>query len=240
MGKIFVTGDGRVSAMPNKVSLSFTLNSRGKTAELAMQKSDILIKSIKEKLNKSQLKSNEFVIKRHCITSIYETVENKGKKERVYICESCDVNMTLELLEDITTEMRIRLFDFVHECYLLSNQSIFKKKDEMVFIDINIQYEVKEKEVYNDEALKAAVIKAQKNAETIADAIGKKVVGVESIEYGNSNSGSMRYEGVFRKARNAGVQLESSYHDFSENLSKMDLSEIYFYANVSASFIIED
>lgn len=158
MGKLTVRGSAERELSYNEVELSLTFHCHAETTSLVLHDITEQCERFLERIKAAGVNMKDIRVGDHSIDQSYN-----HKKTSVYA----------------NREIKMRLkFDmaFINEIMNLIKEQDFA-------IEFDCDYHLTNKKEIHDELLKEALADSRKKAEFMADAIGQKVVGIDSIDY---------------------------------------------------------
>lgn len=158
MGKLTVRGAAERELSYNEVELSLTFHCHAETTSQALHGITEQCEKFLERIKAAGVNMKDIRIGDNSIDQRYE-----HKKSSV--CANKEISMRHE-------------FDMT---YINEIINIIKEQD--FAIDFDCDYHLTNKKEIHDELLKDALADSKKKAEFMAEAIGQKVVGIDSIEY---------------------------------------------------------
>ena len=165
---ITVTGTGRVSAAPDFVVLSMSLEALNLSYEAAMEAASSNIAELTAALEKAGFEKKELKTTDFRVSTLYDSVRRKsGEYERVF--KGYRVGHDLKLSFDFSAEALSRALSAVAGCGAAP--------------DLGISFTVKDPASVKDEMLRSAAENARRNAAVLAEASGKALGELISINY---------------------------------------------------------
>lgn len=188
---IRVQGHANVSKRPDIIVLSFAVVEKELVYQDCIRNTNIRVEVLNSELEKLHIDKKSLKTTNYSISTDYEYDDKK--KERVFTGYKVNHSLRLELPFD--KEQTGRIIDML---------SLSKSRAEM-----NISFDLKDKQALQKELLETAVELAKRNAEIIARSAGITLGPIRSIEYGWSEvrlEGSLCFEA--REFPNALADIE--------------------------------
>ena len=158
MGKITVRGSAERELSYNEVELSLTFHCHAETTSQALHGITEQCERFLERIKAAGVNMKDIRVGDHSIDQSYN-------HKKTTVCADKEIKMRLD-------------FDMA---FINGIMNLIKEQD--FAIEFDCDYHLTNKKEIHDELLKEALADSRKKAEFMADAIGQKVVGIDSIDY---------------------------------------------------------